>query len=1129
LTPRRPLPYPAPPSWLDAHSPSKAGRTTRPRAPARRTHDDGPSAIFSSLVNGCWTLFRGAIALAIVAALAVGAYLFLRLDDETRRIVEATLARGCEPFQARVGGARLVAGRGVTINDLELIDARAGNAPVCVLRIDELRLEGKFDLATLVRSKPKIERIVARRPQVCLSRDAAGMWNLARLKLPDCGGSAPPRIAIEDATLYLTDPALGSAPLVLRNVSATLDPDAGGALQVVATAENTLAKRVAASGLVDHRSRTFDLRVEVEGLQMQDELVRAACGPGGPPTSLESLRGAVGIRAGLRRSTATAPLDWEVGFHVAGAEARFAGHKRPLSDVELSGECRPDAVRIDRAVARWGDATIRGVGRRDGAGPSAPIAVRIRVDQLDLATVPYDSLPAIGKKLWDRFTPRGQADLALDARYDGAHWTPRATMFARDGSFEDTEKFRYRLVGASGRIDLNGGVAGDQPMDISPTEGSRLDIDLTALAEGTPVRIAAAFTGLEAMARPRPVGDTSPRAAMPPGWIEVTSHGAPITTPIIDALPDDRTRRFVHSLRPTGKIDLRWRADRAGDGDTRVVTALDLRLVDCRINYERFPYPLAGVTGWVRERDKRWALTELQSRDAQGEVAVRGAGELTPSGEGSLLELRLVGQATPLDETLRSALPAQAQAAWAFLRPRGLLDFTADITHRSDDANPTVRLSMIPHERSVTVEPSFSSSGYRYRLERLDGRFDWENGVLTARGARGEHGATAYGAEGVFTPQADGGWTLAMQGLSADRLAFQHEFLLAAPPGLRGVLETIKPRGGIDLHGGSLQVVRRGGAADAIEARWDVALNLHQAAVDMGAPFDGVSGLVRLSGAADGASAHTAGELDLDSLFWNDLQLTEVRGPLWADGAECLVGEGVARKVGGQPRRLTAKAYSGSVEINSRVQQGSRPSYALAADLKDVDVARLSAEWLRRPESVGGKLGGRLELVGSGMSLYGLGGKGNLAISEANLYELPVLVRLLKVLRNRTPDNTAFDRCEAQFTMRGEQIEFQHLDLLGDAVSFYGRGEAGLDRQLDLVFHSVVGRGDLTGPLAKTFFGQASEQLMRIRVLGSTDAPDIRREALPLVSNVMDTLQGGLGSPWSDATARAPAAEPTKR
>ncbi|MGL4512986.1 MAG: AsmA-like C-terminal region-containing protein [Lacipirellulaceae bacterium] len=1097
-------------------------RTNRPPSRTRGGNDDGPSPILTSLVNGCWYLFRAAVALVFVVALAAGAYLYLRLDDETRRVVEAALARGCEPFQARVGGARLIAGRGVSIVNLELLDARPGHAPTCVLRIDELVLEGKFDVATLLRSRPRVERVVLRRPQACLVRESSGDWNLARLKLPDCGGNAPPRVVVEDATLYVSDGSLGATPLVLRNVAATLEPDAAGGMQVSATAENTLAKRVAATGVVDHRRKAFDLRVEVDGLELNDDVVRGLAGAGGAPPGVESLRATVGVRAGLRKPEGAAPIDWDVTFEATGAEVRFAGHKRPLSDVEVAGEVRPDSVRIDRAIGRWGDATVRAVGRRDGAADNAPIALRVRVDQLDVATVPYDALPAVGRKLWDRFQPRGEADLAIDARFDGANWSPRATMLARDGSFEDAEKFRYRLTGASGRIDLNGGVAGDQPMNAEPTASSRLDVDLTALAEGTPVRIAAAFTELEAVMRPRPAEDTSPRAAMPLGWIEITSHGAPITKPIIDALPDERTRRFVHSLRPIGKIDLRWRADRTLSDDLRAVTSLDLRLVDCQINYERFPYPLAGVTGWVRERDRHWTLTDLESRTPQGEVAVRGAGEFDCDGDQTRLALRLVGQAAPLDESLRAALPAQAQAAWAFLRPRGALDFTADVSHRSAEPQATVRLTMVPHRRSVTVEPSFSSSGYRYRLERLDGRFDWENGVLTARGARGEHGATEYGADGVFTPQADGGWTLALQGLSADRLEFQHDFLLAAPPGLRGVLETIKPRGGIDLHGGSLQVVSRAGAAEAMEARWDVALNLHQAAVEMGAPFDGVSGAVRLSGAADGASAHTAGELELDSLFWNDLQLTQVRGPLWADSAECLVGEGVARKVGGQGRRLTAAAYGGTIDVNSRVQLGSRPSYALAADLKGIDVARLSSEWLRRPESVGGKLEGRLELVGSGASLYGLGGKGKLAVSEANLYELPVLVRLLKVLRNRTPDNTAFDRCEAEFTLRGEQIEFQHLDLLGDAVSFYGRGEAGLDRQLDLVFHSVVGRGDLTGPLGKTFFGQASEQLMRVRVLGTTDAPDIRREALPLVSNVVDTLQNGFSAPtWGAATAQA--------
>ena len=78
-----------------------------------------------------------------------------------------------------------------------------------------------------------------------------------------------------------------------------------------------------------------------------------------------------------------------------------------------------------------------------------------------------------------------------------------------------------------------------------------------------------------------------------------------------------------------------------------------------------------------------------------------------------------------------------------------------------------------------------------------------------------------------------------------------------------------------------------------------------------------------------------------------------------------------------------------------------------------------------------------------------------------------MLVRLLKVLTNRPPTTTAFNRCDMQFAIQGEHVHFQQLNLLGDAVSLYGKGETNFDRELDLVFYTLIGPADLPIPLWK--------------------------------------------------------------
>jgi hypothetical protein len=491
--------------------------------------------------------------------------------------------------------------------------------------------------------------------------------------------------------------------------------------------------------------------------------------------------------------------------------------------------------------------------------------------------------------------------------------------------------------------------------------------------------------------------------------------------------------------------------------------------------------------------------------------------------------LKLAGQAAPLDQPLFDALPESAQQAWSLMRPQGQIDFVADIAREDGQIEPTVRLRMRPHEQNLRVEPPLSESGYRYRLERVDGDFHWADDKLTIKQARAEHGRSVLTGDGVWESQAGGAWKLELLGLDVDRVEFNRDFLLAAPAGLRSVIDEIQPQGAFGLFDSRLEFTKGAGPTGPVTARWRLGLSCHQASINAGVPIEGVSGEVFLSGQSDGASAITAGELKLDSLFWNDLQLTQVNGPIWSDGASCFLGEGAARELKStQMRSLEAQAYGGAVKLNSWIRRGGQTRYGVDIKMKGVDVTRLSTEWLRRPETLHGNLEGQLKLQGVGASMYGLTGEGALAVNEADLYELPLFLSLLKYLRNRAPDNSAFNRLETKFTVDGAKLDFQSFDLLGDAVSLYGRGSATLQRDVDLTFASIVGRNEFAVPVLKAFVSSASEQLLRLRVVGPIDNPEVRREVLPAVGNALEQLQADLGTRSNSNAPRSASTPPTR-
>jgi len=156
-----------------------------------------------------------------------------------------------------------------------------------------------------------------------------------------------------------------------------------------------------------------------------------------------------------------------------------------------------------------------------------------------------------------------------------------------------------------------------------------------------------------------------------------------------------------------------------------------------------------------------------------------------------------------------------------------------------------------------------------------------------------------------------------------------------------------------------------------------------------------------------------------------------------------------------------------------------------------------------------------------------LAGYGEVQITEANIYELPILVSMLKVLRNESPDSTAFNQVDSQFRIQGQHIYLDKLNFKGDAISLLGRGETNFDHQLNLDFHAVVGRNEIRLPLVKKIVNRVGEQTLQMSVRGTLTDPKVSTQALPGINNFIKQLQSGLDITSPDASATPRNAERT--
>jgi len=168
-----------------------------------------------------------------------------------------------------------------------------------------------------------------------------------------------------------------------------------------------------------------------------------------------------------------------------------------------------------------------------------------------------------------------------------------------------------------------------------------------------------------------------------------------------------------------------------------------------------------------------------------------------------------------------------------------------------------------------------------------------------------------------------------------------------------------------------------------------------------------------------------------------------------------------------------------------------------------------------------------IDLRGTGRSVHGLKGKGSIQLRNAEIYELPLIVSLLKILNFAEPDPTAFTESDIDFVIDGPHIYFRKLNFSGDAISLLGQGMMNFDTQIQLTFKTIVGRGNLNIPVIKDLFRGTQGQLMAIYVGGTLQEPEQRGEAFPGVNQMLRQLELGL-NPASGYQPARPAQRPPR-
>jgi hypothetical protein len=1036
-----------------------------------------------------------------VGVALTAAYVYHRVDEEIRCSAEQRIAQHYADLKVHIRSAELVEGEGIEVRGLSIVEPGAEGPRAELIYCDEIFFCCAAKLPDLLAGQPQITRVTIRRPTLRITRRPDGTWSAAKLLPLPTLCEHPPELTIEDGTVEIFDPLKTPAStLTLRGVRGTLSPpDPASPNPPARKFRGTLSadhlRGVELEGVVDPHALQWAVGGTIEGLDLSPELGLALPGPLAAKLAvLQQLRGqgTLSFRASCDPA-AKSPYRFDLSGRIVRGRLDDPRLPHPLTDIQAAFRINNDGVAIDELVARSGQAAIPVLSARQAGFElgKSPLWLEMEIRQLELDRELFERLPETLQVEWQKYRPEGQVHATVKLHFDGQTWHPDLSLECLNVSLS-YYKFPYRLEHGTGSLTWK-----------ETPQGSLVKADLTAYSGSQPVELHAKVDRTD---------------AGPSGWFEARGKDLRLDKKLLDAL-SQRSREFVASLHPSGTVDCRrvriWRDVPGGPLHKYCMIDLD----GCSIRYERFPYPISNIRGTLVMCDDQWTFHKLQGTNDTGLVTCE-KGWLKPPQQGRELYLPLVGTNLALEEELRDALRPNIQRAWNTLKPRGTVDLVADVHYLPEQNKLSVGVTAYPHSDNTSIEPAH----FPYRLEKLRGVLVYQDGHVTLERFRAEHGPVKIASAGSCEFLPDGCWDFHLQGLTVDGLRLDDRDLIQALPGpLKRAIVELKPSGPVNLHG---ELALKGGArvGDLVQSSWNLTAVFRPAAsIDCGVKLENLSGSVHVAGAADGRHFYSRGELAIDSLTYKDYQLTQLMGPLWIDDQQVLLGSWVDRRrneaaPGGrapsgwqrQPRPLTAKFFGGNLYGDGWIMLGAEPRYGLQATLSQADLSRIAQEVMAGRQNLRGRITATASLRGTGRSLNGLAGQGTIQLSDGDVYELPFMIALLKILSIRLPDQTAFSTSDIDFRIEGEHVYFNRINFNGDAISLRGAGEMDFQQSIRLTFHAIVGRGNLNIPLVKELFTGASQQIMLIHAGGTLQNPEIRKEPFPVVGQALQLLQEDL-------------------
>lgn len=1033
-----------------------------------------------------------AIVLACVATVLCYRVFLQQYDRGLRNAVVTHLLKTFPASRIHVGRVIAETPDKIVVSDLRLFN-RASRDQEEVFSAQRIEILGDFDITDWAQQTICVKQIVIHGALLSVWPQADDQWSVQALRptaKPE--GAASLEIVFQDAMLALFQgiPA-ESQSIVLHNINGSLGPkrlnadapeDKDCELEL-SGGSSGLLDSFSVSGYYSSITKEWQASGSVNSLYFSPELLDKL------PVQLSQRMTQLGglecsVTCGFKLASRSSQVPrFLVRGSIQSGELEDDRLPYPLDDIHGGFYCDNAMLQLRELAARSGSTQFVVSADIAGFSPRSPVEIRATARDMELDRRLYGSLPQKLRDQWDKLQLDGQVSGEITLSYDGQTWTPSAILRCNNLSLNPW-LFPYPVTKISGPVTYQNGTVSSSGM-----VGS-------AGGQG----IAASFS-------------LSQQDGEWIGWLQGNSAGPiAIDEQLVAALtpsgaPTTPTELFVRSLHPTGTVQVkelslrRTTAQQANWSRT-----LDANIFNANLNYDAFPYPIHDVRGRIYGQDNNWVLDQFEGRNDSGSILCSGSWQAVSSGP-LPFKLKFDAFALPLEEELKKALPTDTQQVWAELQPSGSVDRVQVLISRSQEQESVQTFVNIEEDsasnsdsgRSLRIKPR----SFPYPLSDVACEIAYTSGLVSIKRVSGSNGSSRIALHGQCTPRSDGRWQASVEWLPRTRLVVDRLLLNALPRSIRDSLVKIDFRGPISVMGKS-QIVFANDTVSSPLTNWDCNFDIENGQLGDGKTISDMRGTVWMQGASDGSRLDGSGILSMDAMTVKGIPISSLRGPFALRGSNLFFGENAVQvepTLANPYPQLTSKALAGQLILSGQGSLSNLGEFHLDANLLNAELNSLLQDVGVNQASAQALCNASLKFDGIPWSTHTWSGEGNIHLSDAKLFQLPFMIRLLRAASVNAKDDSAFQSADIEFAIDGDRIPLK-IACDGDALRLRGEGWTDLHRNVELQLYSYVGRRPISSLVSDIIPESPYATFLMIEVNGTLDNPNMQRRTFPQFSAV---------------------------